>query len=432
MGIFTSLRRCCLHAAPLWVFWLPLNTSAASPPALSLPEASRLVLQHNPELQVFQWRLKAVEARGRSAAFRPAYAIAVEAENVLGSDEFSGVDSAEWTVSLASVIELGGKHRSRMALADSRFALAQAEREARALDLLGQVTQTFIGTLAVQEKWRVAQEAADLAQTSHHLVSQRVQRGAAPEAERLRARAALAQAQLRERAMAAELESRKLALATLWGADKADFAALAGDLYGFVQAPDFPLLFARVTDTPALKVFASESRLRDAELALARSQSGTDIQWNVGVRRFEASGAAALTAGLSVPLAVGRRNRGDVQAALAERQLVDYDREATLLALRAQLFAAWQTHQYSSAAARQMRSEVLPALERALEQTRGAYEQGRYSYVDWVGAQRELLDARLALIDAAATALSNQALIEQLTAAPLAAPAPQTSPKDAP
>ena len=35
-------------------------------------------------------------------------------------------------------------------------------------------------------------------------------------------------------------------------------------------------------------------------------------------------------------------------------------------------------------------------------------------------AQRELLDARLATIDAATTALLNQAMIEQLTAEPMA------------
>ena len=79
------------------------------------------------------------------------------------------------------------------------------------------------------------------------------------------------------------------------------------------------------------------------------------------MRRFEVNGAAALTAGVSVPLAAGRRNRGEVQAALAERQIVDYDRDVALLALHARLFAAWQTHQYSAAAARQMRSEVARA-----------------------------------------------------------------------
>ena len=63
---------------------------------------------------------------------------------------------------------------------------------------------------------------------------------------------------------------------------------------------------------------------------------------------------------------------------------------------------------------------MLPDLTEALSQTREAYERGRYSYVEWTAAQRELLAARRTLVDAATTALLNQALIEQLTAQPLA------------
>jgi cobalt-zinc-cadmium efflux system outer membrane protein len=40
--------------------------------------------------------------------------------------------------------------------------------------------------------------------------------------------------------------------------------------------------------------------------------------------------------------------------------------------------------------------------------------------VEWTAAQQDLLSAQLALVDAATTALFNQALIEQLTAQPLA------------
>ena len=432
MGILTRLRRCGLHIAFLWAYLPPLALAEPPSSALTLAEASRLTLQRNPELQVFQWRLQAVQARREIAALSPAYEIAIEAENILGSDEFSSTENAEWTLSLGSLIELGGKRRARMALADSRYAVAQAEREARALDALAEVTQTFIAALAVQEKQRVAAEAMQLAQTSLDLVSERVKRGAAPDAERLRAQAALTQTQLSARALAAELTSHKLTLATLWGAEKAEFSTLAGNLYPTAQAPDFPALFERAADSPALMIFASESRLRNAELTLARSQSSADVQWSLGVRRFEASGAAALTAGVSMPLSSNRRNRGEVQAALAQQQLTEADRDVTLLAVRARLFAAWQTYQHSTAAAQQMRDEVLPTLNQALLQTRQAYEQGRYSYAEWMAAQRELLDARLTLIDTATTALLNQALIEQLTAEPLAAAVEPTSLQDRP
>ena len=122
-----------------------------------------------------------------------------------------------------------------------------------------------------------------------------------------------------------------------------------------------------------------------------------------------------------MPLFSGRRNRGEVQAALAARNEIQYRREDTLLRLRAQLFDAWQRRQQAVAAVQQIREGVVPDLTEALELTRDAYERGRYTYVEWISAQQELLSARQALVDAAATALLNQALLEQLTAQPLAA-----------
>jgi cobalt-zinc-cadmium efflux system outer membrane protein len=388
--------------------------------SLTLTEATQRALANSPELEVFQKRYQIIEGMRQTAKLRPAFELGIDVENVAGSGDFSGVDSAELTLSLSSVIELGDKRDSRVAVADSRYALTQAEREAKSLDLLGRVTQGFIASLALQEKLEVAKQATQLAEQSYQLVKNRVQRGAAPEAERLRAEALLKQAKMQQDALMAELASRKFALASLWKADHADFDRIIGNLFKFDELSSFDALYARVAASPAIQVFASEERVREAEVTLARSQSSSNLRWSLGVRRYEGTGDSALTAGLSMPLFAGRRNRGEVQSALAEREMVRYQREATLLAIRARLFEAWQTYQQSAAAARQMRADVLPALDKALEQTRQAYERGRYSYVDWVTAQRDLLDAHMAAIDAASTALLNQALIEQLTAQPLA------------
>lgn len=395
--------------------------------SLTLDDALQRSLSNNPALQVFQWRFEAIEGARQAADLAPAYNLGLESENVLGSGDYSGTDRAELTLSLSSIVELGGARRSRVSVADARYALAQTEREASALDLLGDVTQGFVVALTLQEKQQIAKEASALAEATYRIVSKRAERGAAPEAERLRAQAAQTQARLREASINAALASQKLALATLWGDEVTNFDALSGDLFQLAEADSFDALMLRVAETPALRVFASEARLRDAEVALARSQSRSTLEWSVGVRHFEESGDSAFTAGISMPLFGERRNRGAVQTALAERERVGYSRQAALLVLRARLFEAWQTYQHNVAAVRLMRTEMLPALESALVQTREGYEKGRYSYIDWVSAQRELLDARMALIDAASTALLNQALIEQLTAHSLTTPSLTTS-----
>ncbi|WP_439135891.1 TolC family protein [Pseudomaricurvus sp.] len=388
--------------------------------SITLEQALRKSLNNNPELQMFQWRFKALDGQQQSADLAPPLELGFEAENILGSDNYSGMDSAELTVSLSSVIELGGKRDSRLALADSRYVLAEAERQAQSLNLLGKVTQSFIVALTLQEKLQVAEDTTRLATDSHQLVGLRVQRGAAPEAERLRAKAAVTQARLKQAALEAQLRSQKLTLATLWGAERVMFERLSGDLSTFDASSGFEVLYQRALTSPAIEVLSREERVRDADVELARSQASANMQWSIGVRRFEETNDTALTAGLSVPLFSGRRKQGALKTALAEKAMVGERKRVSLLALRSRLFQAWQTHQQSVVAARQMRKEVLPLLERAMEQTREAYEQGRYRYRDWIAAQQELLNARLETIDAASFALLNQALIEQLTAQSLA------------
>ena len=119
--------------------------------------------------------------------------------------------------------------------------------------------------------------------------------------------------------------------------------------------------------------------------------------------------------GHSVPLFSDSRNQGRIQAAQAAREAVSLRRDGALLKLRARLYEAYQLHVQAVDAATTMQSEVIPDLERALGLTRDAYEQGRYSYIEWQSAQRELLTGQRNLVDAATRALLNQALIEQLT-----------------
>ena len=404
----------------LLVLTLKGTVAYAEQAPLTLANALSRAMAQNPTLQVFDFRLQGLEGRRFSADQNPALEAGLEVENVLGSGNRQGSDAAEYTLSLSSVLELGGKRQARVSVVDSRYGLVEAERRAETLDVLGQVAQRFVATLALQEKLELAAEAVALAEATHEIVTRRADRGAAPQAEVLRARAALTQSRIEQSRLRAAYESRKMALASLWGDTSPDFQMLEGDLFQFGSSDNFDALYQRVSDSPAIQIYASEQRIREAEIQLARSQSESDIRWQVGIRRFEETDDTALTAGLSVPLFSGRRNRGEVQAALAARDEVRFRREDTLLRLHVRLYDAYHLRQQSIEAVAQIRSQMLPDLTEALNQTREAYERGRYSYVEWTAAQRELLSARQALVDTATTALLNQALIEQLTAQPLA------------
>ena len=409
-------RQTYIHLLCLFALAFNVAVAHAEETSLTLANAVSRTMAQNPSLRVFDLRLQGLEGSRLTANQAPAYEAGLEVENALGSGTLQGVDGAEYTLSLSSVIELGGKRRARTGAVSSRYDLMEAEREAETLDVLGQVTQRYVATLALQEKLDLATQSVELSEAILNTVTRRTKQGAAPEAEVLRAKAALAQSRIAHSALQTEYEKRKMALASLWGETRVDFQRLQGDLFRFESSERFEVLYQQASESPVIRVYASERRMRDAEIRLARSQSESDIRWQIGARRLETTGDTALVAGISMPLFAGRRNRGEEQAARAARDEVQYRQEEALLQLHALLFEAYHTRQQNIDAVEQLRSTVLPDLTKALDLTRQAYERGRYSYVEWTAAQRELLSAREALVEAAATALLNQALIEQLTA----------------
>ena len=393
---------------------------AQSPqPLLSLERAIANTLAQNPQLHQFSLKHEALLGRRESYDLSPSLNAGVEIENLAGSGNFSSTQSAEITLALSSVIELGGKRSARVSVANSQIQSLEYQRQASTLDVLGELTAVFIRTIALQEQILLARESRDLAKNTLAIVKRRAAQGATPDSEVQRAAATFAQANLRLTAFEQGHERLAIKLAAYWGDTSPSWSAIEGDLYRFVAIPNYEDLYQRAQSSPTINMFASEKRLKRAELALAETQSIGDINWQLGVRRFEESGDTAFTAGVSIPLFAGRRNSGAIQSARAAQNEVEFAQQSALLKLHVQLFEAHSQWQQHVNAVKAYRKTILPDLRSAMNATQQAYEAGRYSYQDWISAQNELLDAKRALIENAAAAALNQAVIEQLIAEPV-------------
>lgn len=409
----------------LLITFLIFSTTAASAEksesTLSLSTAIQRTLEQNPSLKIYPFREEALAGSALTANMKPAYEIGVEAENFAGSGELDGFGGAEITVSLSSVLELGDKRAARVGIvSDSRAALT-THRQLESLELLAEVTRRFIDTLASQTRVELASEARQLAQETVSASKKRVTTGAAPEADAKRAQAALAMGRLLEASEKQHFEFTKLSLSSLWGATNVTFSRVGGDLFQFGEDIAFETLVERVTANPAIQLFAAQERVKDAELRLAKTQSKSDISWSVGIRRLREIDDTALVAGLSMPLFSGRRNKGEVARALAERNVISVQREASLLELRTLLFSAYSSRQQAKLAVEQLQENVIPALEEAVSQTRKGYQRGRFGYLEYITAAQDLLDSKAMLIESAAAALTYGAEIEQLTASTISA-----------
>jgi len=388
---------------------------------LTLSSAIRLSLEQNPSLRVFELRRVAIKGQQETANLRPAYEVGFEAENFSGTGNFSGTDNIEITVSLSSVIEMGGKRTARVDVINSSYVQLDVQRKLKALELLGDVTRRYIDVLTAQERVSLAEEAVQLAEDTLYEVKKRAKAGVAPEAEVKRAQAATGQARLTVSSEKQQREYLKVALVALWGEKTPSFSKLEGNLFQPGEDVEFQRLYTRVEQNPAIQVFTTEARLKEAEVRLARTRASTDIRWSVGLRQFQETDDTAITAGFNLPLFSSQRSSGSTTSAMAARDEVIIRKEAALLKLHTQLFRAYSNRQQAIVTLNKLRSSIIPSLEQALKETQRAYRRGRYSYLDYLTARHELIIARRTLIEAGAAALRYGADIEQLTAEPLSA-----------
>lgn len=393
---------------------------------LTLRAAISAALRSNPELQGFAFALKAQDGRVLQAGTRPAPELTLTTEDLLGTGAVSGVNAAEFTLSLSQTIELGGKRARRIDAASAERDRLQSERSARQLDLLAEVTRRYIETAADQERLGLARRATQLAAATRDAVQKRVDAARSPLAEASRAGILLARARLDEAALTRKLTSDRQQLAALWGDAIASFETVQAALFTLPPVDEFAELTTRLARNPDLAAFVSEARLRDAELRLAASQRAADVTLSVGTRRLQDGHDQALVFSASVPLGWRDRQAGNVLEAEARRDQVVADQAAAALRVRTDLFALYQQLLQARAEVEGLERDVLPRASDALKLTEYAYERGRYSYLEWVDAQRELLEVERQHIDAAADYHLRLAEIERLTGEALAS-VPETT-----
>ena len=171
------------------------------------------------------------------------------------------MQQAELTLTLASVLERGGKLDARRTLAQSRIDALAVEREGRRLDLLAEVARRYLAMVAAERQREIAQ--LDIGQRQRTVVGarQRLQAGASPESVVLSAQASLAKAELDRARSEQRLAAARQHLAALWGERDPDFELTASDPLRLPAIDDFAALADLLESTPELNQFVGERRI---------------------------------------------------------------------------------------------------------------------------------------------------------------------------
>ena len=408
--------------APMTSSATVLPSSSLFPPGtLTLDDAFVRVARVHPDLRLFGAQTDLLLAGRDQASLKPALRAGLDIENALGTGATRGFDQAEVTLTLAGVLERGGKLDARRALAQSRIDALAMQREAQRLDLLAETARRYLAVAAAQAQADIGRLDVEQRRRTVVAARHRLQAGASPESVVLTAEAALARAEMSvDRAIQQEHAARQH-LAALWGERDPAFQIAATDPLLTPAVPELEALAGWLERTPELAGFVGERRIREARLRLARSAATPDLDWQLGVRRLQESDDTALVGSLSMPLGNTRRTQPDIRAAETELASLGLERESRGVSLYSTLVQVHGRYRVAQQEVRRTAQDVLPRLARAERAAQRAYSAGAISYLEWAQLQSEHTAMQRQQLDAALEAQGALIEIQRLTGQPFVA-----------
>ena len=392
--------------------------------AVTLQTALTGALLRNPRLAVFSWEIRAAEARLLQAGLRPNPELEGEIEEFGGSAERQGFDSAETTIRLSQLIELGGKRMKRRQLAAAETALAGWDYETARLDVLTGVTRAFAELLAAQQRQALADESQALAQRVLAAVSEQVKAGKVSPVEETKAGVSAAGARIERDRAVRSLEAARKRLSLTMGEPSPVFERAEGDFDGLQPVPPSEQLAALLEQNPNVARWQSELAQRRAALALEKSKRIPDLTVGGGVSRFHAENDSAFVMSVSIPLPVFDRNQGGIREAAANLAKAEHERRAAELQAEASLADACEALGSAYSEATTLKQAVLPAAQSAFDAADEGFRQGKFGFLDVLDAQRTLIESKGQYIDALAEYHRSAAEVERLTGQDLESFAP--------
>ena len=369
--------------------------SVAAEGTLSLPQALQRALTANPRLTAAERDIGIAGGLRRQAGALPNPDVSFELDNALGSGRFMGVRSAETTLQLSQLIELGGKREARLAAGEAGISTAVWQRRATRLEVLSETAVAFITVVSAQRRIEIFDEQISSFDSLIPLLQKRVQEGASSPAETLRAQVAADLFRVdRERAKT-QLATARRDLAILMGDYSPRFGAAVGRLANVGQPPPFKAIVEAIEANPQLMRWTAVTAQRNAELIIARLKAIPDPRVSAGWRHFQDTNDNAVRLDLSIPLPIFDQNTGNIIAAEEALARTGAERATNKLVLIGVVGRAYDALNGALAELKLLRTSVIPNARSAAETIQSGYLQGRFTLLELLDVRGSVLQALL-------------------------------------
>lgn len=372
----------------------------ASAGHLTMRDALLRALRASPLLPDSSLELRAREAESLQASLPPNPVLSTEVEDFGAGGSRNAFDASQTTVSLAQLVELGGKRAARVRLADANADLARWDFESIRIDVLSKVAVAFLETVAAQDKLALTDELLRIAEASVVTVARTVESGAVSPVEEGRAKVLLSQVQIEREQRARGLDQARIALAASWGSNDPALIDVVGNLADVRQPDALDRLWLDVERNPDLARWTSELEQRAATLSLAEAQAVPDVTVSAGGRYYQDEGTGGVVALVSVPLPVFDRNQGAIQAAQHRLDRAKVERRVAEVSIRSSVAQAYQQLLAAYRQVVELRDRTIPQAKTMFRGAQDAYARGLFRYIEVLDAQRTLFQLRATYVDA--------------------------------
>jgi outer membrane protein, heavy metal efflux system len=362
------------------------------------------------------------EARARAEQWAPELAAAARRRDLAATEvHVAGalanpsltITTAKETAKLSTGVVLPlpifGQRGVAVQAARAEADVAAQEVEVVRHELRWNATMTWVDAWEAGERARLLQGNAEDGHRLNAIAEERFAAGAGPRLDVVRAAAAAAVADA-EAGGARPLVAAAAARLSVWvGGDPIAPDGVGGGPGVPSALPPLPGLANSVVVHPAMARDRAQQAAADRRIELERRLRFPIVSAELVVNQGDPTLANAqgqiptdVIVGASFELPVLSLRGGAVARAEAQRALADATLVLDAAHLRADVVDAYRRTEAAAARARSLGARALPATEEARSMTEESYRAGRADLVRVLEAQRAVVDARLAEVDAIA------------------------------
>jgi len=378
---------------------------------MTADDLARYAFEHNGELAAARATIAEARGRLRQAGLRPNPMFeASGAQAVTSSDN-------NLTVGIELPLELGGRRRARVTVAEREIEMKVAEVRDFERRLAAEVRVKYADALAATRNLKFTEDLLELTRNSHQLIRARVELGKSAPLDQNLVWVELNKTEVMRIGFESNAEVAMLELKKVVGMPPEATLRLRGEFELEGQPPQQSEALRRALESRHdLAAFRAAENLAAAQAEQARVEGKVDasifanyerMNFGYNIRGFNDAGALVpvtgafhyATFGLRFTLPVRNKNQGLIEAAAAAEEAARKRREYAELAVRNEVASAYARLERARAASAIYRERVIDASARNLDVLRQAYTLGQKNLLDYITEQRRFIDVETGYTD---------------------------------